>query len=202
MGLAILVLGLALFLGAHVFVTLRTPRAALIKDIGEGRYKGLMALVSLAGLVLIGYGFGQYRATGWIDVWSPPPWTYYVTQILMWPASIFVVAAYSRGNIWRALKHPMLIGVKTWAAAHLISNGDFGSIVLFGSFLVWAGYDRMTLKHRSDPGARWQVRRYVNVPSQAEGFEQLHEAPSEIDLAGVESVSRRSRDTEIARSRR
>ena len=153
MGLAILVLGLALFLGAHVFVTLRTPRAALIKDIGEGRYKGLMALVSLAGLVLIGYGFGQYRATGWIDVWSPPGWTYYITQILMWPASIFVVAAYSRGNIWRALKHPMLIGVKTWAAAHLISNGDLGSIVLFGSFLVWAGYDRMTLKHRSDPGA-------------------------------------------------
>jgi uncharacterized membrane protein len=153
MGLAILVFGLALFLGAHVFVTLRAPRAALIKDIGEGRYKGLMALVSLAGLVLIGYGFGQYRATGWIDVWSPPGWTYYITQILMWPASIFVVAAYSRGNIWRALKHPMLVGVKTWAAAHLISNGDLGSIVLFGSFLAWAVYDRITLKHRSDPGA-------------------------------------------------
>jgi uncharacterized membrane protein len=153
MGLALLVLGLAVFFGAHVFVTLRTPRGALIKRIGEGPYKGLMALASLVGLILIGYGFGRYRATGWIDVWTPPPWTYYVTQILMWPASIFVVAAYSRGNIWRALKHPMLIGVKTWAAAHLISNGDLGSIVLFGSFLVWAGYDRMTLKHRSDPGA-------------------------------------------------
>jgi uncharacterized membrane protein len=153
MGLALLVLGLAVFFGAHVFVTLRTSRGALIKRIGEGPYKGLMALVSLAGLILTGYGFGQYRATGWIDVWSPPPWTYYVTQILMWPASIFVVAGYSRGNIWGALKHPMLIGVKTWAAAHLISNGDLGSIVLFGSFLVWAGYDRMTLKHRSDPGA-------------------------------------------------
>ncbi len=153
MGLALLVLGLAVFFGAHVFVTLRAPRGALIKRIGAGPYKGLMALVSLAGLILVGYGFGQYRATGWIDVWSPPPWTYYLTQILMWPASIFVVAAYSRGNIWRALKHPMLVGVKTWAAAHLISNGDLGSIVLFGSFLVWAGYDRMTLKHRSDAGA-------------------------------------------------
>jgi uncharacterized membrane protein len=153
MGLATLVLGLAVFLGAHVFVTLRTPRAALIKGMGEGPYKGLMALVSLAGLILIGYGFGQYRATGWIDVWSPPGWTYYVTQLLMWPASICVVAAYSRGNIWRALKHPMLVGVKTWAAAHLISNGDLGSIVLFGSFLAWAVYDRITLKHRSDAGA-------------------------------------------------
>src|ERR1700746_45067 len=153
MGLAILVLGLLAFFGAHVFVTLRAARAALIKRSGEGPYKGLMSLVSLAGLILIGYGFGQYRATGWIDVWSPPAWTYYLTQLLMWPASIFVVAAYSRGNIWRALKHPMLVGVKTWAVAHLISNGDLGSIVLFGSFLAWAAYDRITLKHRSDPGA-------------------------------------------------
>ena len=153
MGLAILVLGLVVFLGAHVFVTLRAPRAAVIKQIGEWPYKGLMSLVSLAGLILIGYGFGQYRATGWIDVWSPPGWTYYVTQLLMWPASIFVVAAYSRGKIWRTLKHPMLVGVKTWAVAHLIANGDLGSIVLFGSFLAWAVYDRITLKRRTDPGA-------------------------------------------------
>jgi uncharacterized membrane protein len=101
MGLTILVLGLVVFLGAHVFVTLRGPRAAVIERLGEWPYKGLMSLVSLAGLIFIGYGFGQYRATGWIDVWSPPAWAYYLTQVLMWPASIFVVAAYSRGNIWR-----------------------------------------------------------------------------------------------------
>ena len=71
----------------------------------------------------------------------------------MWPARIFVVAAYVRGDIWRTLKHPLLVGVKTWAVAHLISNGDLGSIVLFGSFLAWAVYDRITLKRRSDPGA-------------------------------------------------
>jgi uncharacterized membrane protein len=125
----------------------------VIVRIGEWPYKGLMSLVALVGLVLIGYGFGQYRASGWIDIWYPPRWTRYVTEILMWPASIFVVAAYSRGEIWRALKHPMLVGVKTWAVAHLISNGDLGSIVLFGSFLAWAVYDRITLKRRSDPGA-------------------------------------------------
>jgi uncharacterized membrane protein len=153
MGLAILVVGLVAFIGAHVFVSLRGPRAAVIARIGEGPYKGLMSLVSLAGLILVGYGFGQYRADGWINVWSSPRWTYYVTQLLMWPASIFVVAAYIRGNIWRVLKHPMLVGVKTWAVAHLISNGDLGSIVLFGSFLAWTVYDRITLKHRTDPGA-------------------------------------------------
>jgi uncharacterized membrane protein len=153
MGLAVLVAGLAAFIGAHVFVTMRAERAAVIARIGENPYKIVFALVSLIGLFLIGYGFGQYRATGWIDIWYPPRWTYYITQILMWPASIFVAAAYIRGNIWRTLKHPMLIGVKTWAAAHLISNGDLGSILLFGSFLAWAVYDRITLKHRSDPGA-------------------------------------------------
>ena len=151
--MGMLVIGLVLFLGAHVFVTLRAPRAAVIARIGEWPYKGLMGLVSLVGLVLIGYGFGQYRATGWIQLWSPPGWTYYLTQLLMWPASIMVVAAYARGSIWRTLKHPMLVGVKTWAVAHLISNGDLGSIVLFGSFLAWAVYDRITLKRRADPGA-------------------------------------------------
>jgi uncharacterized membrane protein len=151
--MATLVLGLVLFFAAHVFVTLRTARAAMIKQTGEFPYKGVMALVSLVGLILIFYGFGQYRATQWVEVWSPPRWTFYITQILMWPASIAVVAAYSRGNIWRTLKHPMLVGVKTWAVAHLISNGDLGSIVLFGSFLAWAVYDRITLKRRADLGA-------------------------------------------------
>jgi uncharacterized membrane protein len=132
---------------------MRAQRAAVIARVGEGAYKGLMALVSIAGVILIGYGFGQYRATGWVDVWHPPRWTYHIAQFLMWPASIFIVAAYIRGNIWRTLKHPMLVGVKTWSVAHLISNGDLGAILLFGSFLAWAGYDRITLKRRTDPGA-------------------------------------------------
>ena len=153
MGLAILVVGLIVFLGGHAFVTCRAQRAAVIARIGEGPYKGLFALVAAIGLILIGYGFSVYRTTGWIDVWNPPRWTHYVTQLLMWPASIFVVAAYIRGDLWRALKHPMLVGVKTWAVAHLISNGDLGSIVLFGSVLAWAVFDRITLKRRTDAGA-------------------------------------------------
>jgi uncharacterized membrane protein len=148
-----LLLGLALFIGTHVFVALRGARAAVIDTIGERPYKALVAVLSVVGILLIGFGFGKYRASGWIDVWYPPHWTYYVTELLMWPASIFVVAAYIRGNIWRQLKHPMLVGIKTWAVAHLISNGDLGSIILFGSFLLWAGYDRASLKYRTDPGS-------------------------------------------------
>jgi uncharacterized membrane protein len=153
MGLAIEILGLVLFLGAHVFVTWRGHRDALISRIGRGPYLGLFTLVTIAGLVLIGYGFARYRAEGLIPLWYPPPWTRHIVEALMWPASIAVVAAYIPGNIKRVLKHPMLVGVKTWAFAHLCANGDLGGIVLFGAVLVWAVYDRITLKRRSDPGA-------------------------------------------------
>jgi uncharacterized membrane protein len=153
MGLILEILGLVVFLGAHVFVTMRDRRDALIKALGAGPYRGLFSLVSLIGIVLAGYGFAHYRAEGLIMLWNPPPWTRHIVVALMWPASIMVVAAYIRGHIARVLKHPMLVGVKTWAAAHLCANGDLGGIILFGSVLLWAGYDRATLKRRADPGA-------------------------------------------------
>ena len=153
MGLAVEILGLVLFLGAHVFVTMRGQRAALIATCGEWPYKGLFSLVSIAGLVLIGYGFAKYRDAGVIQLWYPPGWTRHIVEALMWPASILVAAAYIPGNIKRTVKHPMLLAVKTWALAHLCANGDLGGIILFGSVLLWAGYDRVTLKRRSDPGA-------------------------------------------------
>ena len=152
MGLLLMILGLALFIGAHVFVTLREQRAAAIGRLGEMPYKGLFAAASIVAIVLIGYGFGLYRSEGVIPVWSPPAFMRHVTELLVWPAVIFVVAAYIRGDIARKLKHPMLVGVKLWAVAHLLSNGDLGGIILFGSILGWAVYDRITLKRRADPG--------------------------------------------------
>ena len=153
MGLTVMILGLVLFLGVHTLTTQRERRADLIARVGEGGYKAGYALVSLAGLALIVWGFAHYRATGWIDVWSPPNALKHVTVALMLPAVILVVAAYIRGRIYTALKHPMLAGVKLWAAAHLIANGDLGSIILFASFLAWAVFDRISLKRRADAGA-------------------------------------------------
>jgi uncharacterized membrane protein len=152
MGLAVLVLGLVLFIGVHVLTSMRETRAAVVARLGEGPYKGLFSLVSIVGIALIVWGYAHYRATGWIDIWYPPPWTRHVTVALVWPAIIFMVAAYSPGHIKRVLKHPMLVGVKLWAFAHLISNGDLGSIVLFGSVLAWAVFDRISLKRRADAG--------------------------------------------------
>src|SRR6516162_7792544 len=131
MGLALEILGLIVLLGVHVFVTMRDRRAALVSRIGEWPYRGLFSLASIVGILLIAYGFAAYRAAGMITVWNPPAWT---------------------GNIKRVLKHPMLAGVKTWAFAHLCANGDLGGMILFGSVLAWAVYDRITLKHRTDPG--------------------------------------------------
>lgn len=153
MGLATMILGLVLFLGIHVFITRRDARADLIARIGEGGYKIAFSVISLVGLIMIVWGFATYRATGWIDVWYPPLWIKHLTIALMLPAVIMVAASYIRGRIYTTLKHPMLAGVKLWALSHLIANGDLGSIILFGSFLAWAVFDRISLKRRADSGA-------------------------------------------------
>ncbi|MBI5262773.1 MAG: NnrU family protein [Bradyrhizobium sp.] len=159
MGLAVMILGLVLLLGAHVFTTRRKARAQLIATIGDGTYKILYSLVSLAGLALIVWGYASYRSAGIIDVWehlvpaNVMRVLKHIALALMLPAVILVVASYIRGRMFTTLKHPMLAGIKVWAAGHLLANGDLGSIILFGSFLAWAVYDRISLKYRADSGA-------------------------------------------------
>ncbi|WP_407181131.1 NnrU family protein [Bradyrhizobium sp. STM 3562] len=153
MGLSVMILGLVLLLGAHVLTAQRPARARLIAAVGEGPYKGAYSLVSLVGLALIVWGFAHYRATEWIQIWNPPTALKHLNVALMLPAVILVVASYIRGRIYAKLKHPMLAGVKLWAFGHLLANGDLGGIVLFGSFLAWGVYDRISLKRRTDPGA-------------------------------------------------
>lgn len=152
MGLLVMILGLILFLGVHTLTTQRAMRAKLIGSLGEGGYKIAYSVASVAGLALVTWGFSMYRATGWIDVWNPPTAFKHIALALMLPAVIMVVASYIRGRIYTTLKHPMLTGVKLWAAAHLLANGDLGSIILFGSFLAWAVFDRISLKRRTDAG--------------------------------------------------
>jgi uncharacterized membrane protein len=153
MGLLVMILGLILFFGVHTLTTQRDLRAQVIGSIGESSYKIGYTLASVAGLALVTWGFANYRATGWIDVWNPPTAFKHITVALMLPAIILVVASYIRGRIYTTLKHPMLTGIKLWAAAHLLANGDLGSIILFGSFLAWAVFDRISLKRRPDAGA-------------------------------------------------
>lgn len=153
MGLNILILGLAVFLATHVFVSFRETRASVIERVGLPLYRSLFAIVSLVGLALIIWGYAQYRAHGLVQLWSPPVFTRHITIGLVFFAVVFVVAAFFPSHIKARLRHPMLAGVKTWALAHLLSNGDLGSILLFGTFLAWGVYARIAAKRRGDIGA-------------------------------------------------
>ena len=152
MGLWVMIAGLVLFLGVHTLTTQRDLRARLVASTGDGTYKIIYSLASAVGLALIVWGFAKYRAAGMYPVWDPPHAMRHLTAALMLPAVILVVASYLRGRIYATLKHPMLVGVKLWALAHLLANGDLGSIILFGSFLAWAVFDRISLKRRGDAG--------------------------------------------------
>lgn len=152
--MSMLIAGLVLFLGAHVFTTLRAVRATTIGRIGEGPYKGLYSLVSAAGLVLIVWGFGRYRGNGYVPVWNPPSALHSIALVLMWFSFVALAATYApAGRIKGLLRHPMLVAVKAWALAHLLVNGDLGSLLLFAGFLAWAVYDRIAVKRRGDAGA-------------------------------------------------
>jgi uncharacterized membrane protein len=150
MGLAILILGLIVFVATHSFVTFRAARAATIERLGLTAYRGLFAIVSLAALVLIVWGYGEYRAHGWVQVWSPPGFMRHVTVGLMLISVILVTAYFVPSRIKTKANHPLLAGIKTWALAHLLSNGDLGSILLFGTFLAWGVYARIAVKRRTD----------------------------------------------------
>jgi uncharacterized membrane protein len=150
----LLIVGLIMSLGVHTLTTLPEPRKALIGRLGEGGYKGLYSLVATIGLVLIVWGFGQYRVNGWVQIWDPPVGLHHVAIALMWFAFVALAATYSpAGKIKGLLRHPLLVAVKTWALAHLLANGDLGALILFGAFLAWAIYDRIAVKWRGDAGA-------------------------------------------------
>jgi uncharacterized membrane protein len=150
MGLSVLILGLVVFLGNHLFVTFRDTRAGAIGRLGKVGYRALFSVVSIVGLALIVYGYATYRAQDWIQIWSPPDFMRHITIGLMLIAVIVFTAYFIPSHIKAWAKHPILASVKTWAFAHLLSNGDLGSIVLFGSFLAWGVYARIAAKRRTD----------------------------------------------------
>ncbi len=144
-----LVLGLVLFLGAHsVRIVAEGWRAQMLRRIGELPWKGLMALLSVAGFALIVWGYGQARLET-VALWTPPRGMAHGAALLMLLAFILLVAAYVPGNALKAkLRHPMVLSVKVWALAHLLSNGNLADVVLFGSFLVWAVLDFRAARRR------------------------------------------------------
>ena len=134
-----LIAGLLLFLGIHsVRIFAADWRTARIAGMGEKRWKGLYSLASLAGFVLIIWGYGQARQAP-TALWSPPSWMWTVTSLLTLPAFVLIVAGNMKGTRMKTwLGHPMVAGTKLWAFAHLISTAHVAGVVLFGSFLAWS----------------------------------------------------------------
>jgi uncharacterized membrane protein len=149
MSLIWLIVGLVIFLGAHsVRIFAEQWRAGQIARLGEQRWKGLYSLASLAGFALIVWGYGISREHP-VVLWDPPSWTRQVAALLTIITFVLWAAAYVPGNRIKAmLGHPMILGVKVWAFAHLISNGRLADVVLFGAFLVWAVLDFRAARQR------------------------------------------------------
>ena len=150
-----LILGLMIFLGVHsVRIFAGNWRDGQLARMGEARWKGLYALLSLAGFGLLIYGFGLARADPTV-LWLPPRWTRHLAALLTLPAIILLVAAYVPGShIKAAVGHPMIAGVKIWALAHLLANGKPYAMVLFGAFLVWAILDFVSARRRDRAAGR------------------------------------------------
>lgn len=144
----ILIAGLALFFVPHVFSAVRSrAKEDDLRAKNEGLYMGLYSLISLAGFVLIIYGYGLTRGAGMVYV--PPVWLKHINLLLMIPAMILLVASQiPMSHLKRLSKHPMLVAVKLWAVGHLLANGELNSVLLFGSFLAFAVFDRIMVKRR------------------------------------------------------
>ena len=149
--MVLMLIGLILFLGSHSLGIFPDVRRRLIEARGMGTFKMGYRIVALIGFMLICYGFGVYRAEGWVQLWTPPKGMRHLTLLLMLFAFVALAASGPKmGYIKMRLKHPMLVGVKTWALAHLLANGDLGGLILFVSLLAWAVVDRISYRWRPD----------------------------------------------------
>ena len=139
MTLIYLIAGLLLFLGVHsTRVFANVWRSKTIARIGEKPFKGVYALLSIAGFVLLVWGYGQARQQG-VMLWNPPTAMRHVASLLTLLAFVLLAAAYVPGNQIKAkLHHPMVLSTKVWALSHLLANGSLANTVLFGSFLLWS----------------------------------------------------------------
>ena len=137
--MTLLILGLVLFLGIHsARVFADGPRTRFIAQRGENAWKGLYSAVSLLGLVLLVWGFGLARQQP-VVLWAPPTWARHLAAVLTLPAFVLLAAAYVPGNHIKArLHHPMVLGIKVWAFAHLLVVRTLAAEIVFAAFLVWA----------------------------------------------------------------
>jgi uncharacterized membrane protein len=130
-----LVVGIGVFIGVHLFTAVTQWRRALVARLGEWPYKGLFTLIALSSLVLAIWGYSQ---AGHYLIWEGPYYGYEIGLTLMPVATVFLVAAYLPSNIKRLTAHPMLWGVVLWSISHLLVQGHWAALILFGGLGLYA----------------------------------------------------------------
>ncbi len=150
----VMVIGLILFFAIHAVPTNLELKNGLVARFGTGGYKVFFGVMSTIGLALIVLGFHKLQLHPGKNpiLWDPPVFMRHIALSLMLLSMIALVATYVPSHIHVWLKHPMLVAIKIWALAHLLANGDLASLILFGSFLAFAVYDRISVKRRGDLG--------------------------------------------------
>lgn len=147
--MALFLIGLIIFLGSHSCrIFAESWRNQMIDRIGEVKWKGLYTITSLIGFVIMVIGYGQARQST-VVLWQPNSFLIYIALVLNLIAFIFLAGSSPSNNAIRLkLKHPMILGVKVWALAHLISNGTLVDLILFSAFLIWAILDFRSARKR------------------------------------------------------
>ena len=143
--MAILILGVLMFIGIHCVPTFPSLRQQLVDRFGEKSYKGIFSLIALIGLAVI--VIGKVLAE-FVPVWQPPAWGRHVAMALMLPVFALLASANMPTNLKRYTRHPMLWGVTLWSIAHLLANGDLASLILFGSLGTFSLVDMWSANAR------------------------------------------------------
>ncbi|WP_417713266.1 NnrU family protein [Pseudophaeobacter arcticus] len=141
--MTLLVLGILLWWGAHLFKRV----APGIREPMGNKGKGLVAIALVVSIVLMVIG---YRSAESFDLGIYPPFLQHINNLLVLLALYFTSPGPSKGAIFYKMRHPMLTGFGLWAIAHLLVNWDPASFVLFGGLWAWSLVEKIVI-NKTEP---------------------------------------------------
>lgn len=152
----VFIIGLLLFFVPHILPLLMPNlKPSVVSKFGAGRWKGVYSVLSILGLVLIVFGWRQYRELAPM-IYEPREWGGHANMLLTWIALVLLSVPRSKpGKILAAVKHPMVVGTIYWSIGHLLANGDLASVLLFGLLLAFALISRVIEFRKGDPNPRF-----------------------------------------------
>lgn len=149
--MGLLTTGVVIWSLAHLFPSvLRQSRDRLVNRLGEQLYRGLFSLLIIGSLILVVVG---WKSAPLVALYAPPVASGPLTTVLVLVGLVLFFASRVPGNIRRFIRHPQMAGTLCWAVAHLLSNGEFRSVILFGGFAIWAAVEMLTINRRD---GKWQ----------------------------------------------